>query len=534
MALASVFIEVRHTGFVRDDWNHYYNMRKLHELPFTDALWRLATNDWFGAHEIRIFFGSFLTHYLVSPLGANASGVAYTLILVMHAGTALLVALIIQRLTRQQLAGVATGALLLVMPITVSQALWINNMFFVQPLFLLSVLALIGTTPSIPAAPRALMISVTAIASQFSGEAIFPVLYSTLVLLAIAAFRRGSREGLWSLLPLCLSTLTLGIYLAQIVSRPMSQNLNPPSLDAVREYFSQFGSLAYDLLDFGSGVYGVGGINLSVLALVGAILLLGLAAAAVSLATWHGTAGKGWPLIASMGALLVSSALPMVLGMLSGDRPTPDYRYLYVPACISTVLVTVVLWTVVRHFRRGQSGFRIAVLVAVAYFTLVTMHNVVDVWGLQRSIDARIWGKVDPFLTDGVDAIVTYHPDHQYVMAPRASGAISDFQADWGINGKLQWEADASAARPIFQDARLFADGTVAALGYFGGEVVCLPAGSRVLYLALNYGEKFSQFLSDPLLTSDSYRDFAAFRETMRPYETVVKPWPKYYCGSSS
>lgn len=531
-ALVFVVIAVRHTGFVRDDWNHYYNMRLLHDLPFTEAIGRLATNDWFGAHELRIFFGSFLTHYLFSPLGPAASTVAYGVIAGMHAATALMTGVVLQRLTRQQIVGIATAGLMLVMPMTVGQALWINNLFFVQPLFLLAVVLVLATTDAIPYGLRAVLMSLVAIACQFSGEATVPVLYVALVLLAVAAFRRGVRQGLWSLLPLATSAGALILYLELVVTRPPAQTLHLPAIGEFGAYLARLAALSYNVLDATSGTYGVGGVAVTLGAIVGAVAVVGLISAGVIAAVARTNERTNWGLVGSLFALLFASMLPMAVGMVTGDRPVPDYRYLYVPGSIGVVIAAVLGWAALNRQRWGASAFRALAIAAAAYFTLVTVHNVVDVWGLQRSIDARIWGRVDTFLAGEVDAIVTYHPDHPYLMSPNSSGAISDFQADWGINGKRQWLADGTAWRPIFQDARLLDDGTVALLDYYNGQVTCLPDGARVLYVSLDYGQRFSGFLSDPLLVSESYSDFATFRESMRPYAGVVKPWPTIPCGA--
>lgn len=526
-------IYLAYLGFVRDDWNHYVNMRDLHaSQSVPSAVWSIATNDWFGAHELRIFFGSFLTHYLVSPLGEHASLVVYGIQGTMHVASAILAGWIIWRLLRSELAAIVTTLLLTFAPTVAQPALWINNLFFIQPWFLFC-----ATVALMFVNRRSLLwssaIALVAIACQFSGEPTLPLLYGALLLYAVTRLRKKDpwRVRVWGLLPIVASTLALAIYMTKIVIRPVGRGMRLPDWQAVIAYGSGVRDQFLAVSDMTSAEYGQGSVMPSFITLVVAALLCALAVTSVVLASGAIQASRKEQvrLLVVLGIGLLLTLVPMLFGMTTGARPGPDLRYLYVPSQLLYVLIVAVVLVVGQAIgpRSGRT-VKAVLSILVVYAVCASVFNIIDVWAEQRRIDGAIWQRVDLSLSSSTRAIVTFNPNHQYLMAPYHSNAVSDFQADWGVAGRIAWQNPDWNRVEVFRDAVRLPSGDLAMRGYYGDSTSCYREAESpgdVIYMTYDYGPTFGDLSSSPLLVTTTFSEYEKSRDEILARHPEAARW---------
>ena len=537
LAAAGIYVLVglSFLRFARDDWNHYVNMRQLHEMMApTEAINQIVSNQWFGAHELRSFFGSFLIHFMIEPLGSAAPHVAYAVQLMMHSCAALAVGWVVWRYTRWQTFGIAVAMTVLFVPVASAATLWVNNLFFVQPWFLLAMTVLLAWLGSLGAKPIYLFTSLTAVACQFSGEAFIPSLYAFLfvVLLRAIFVDRTARTVIVAAAPLVVAALTFAVYYLFVVVRPPRSDWDWSRLDDFGSYWSGARNMSWGLLNIASPQYGEGSIAPSALTIaltVAAGLTIWLSFrfsassrdARLQPATW---------VIAMSAILLAASILPLIIGIVSGTRTGPDLRYLYAPGIFFASLVVSLAMLICLVLPQLQSLFVLVLIpLVLTYFAFATMYNVVDIWGEQRTVDDRIWAEIDSLTTEPPSVIVTYNPNHAYLMAPYHSNAVSDFQADWGVAGRLAWLNPNWPRVPIFRDATR-SDGDLALRPYYFDEPVCLSdlAGSAgdVIYVLYDYGPRLSDLADSPLLVTTSLQEYESARQSLASRQSEQIDWP--------
>jgi hypothetical protein len=533
--LGYLAISVRSLGFTRDDWNHYVNMRDLHKsLSLPEALSQLTSNEWFGGHELRIFFGSFFTHYLLSPLEGLASFAAYAVQTGMHVASAAIVGYLVWRLLGSQLAAVCTALLLTFAPTISQPSLWINNLFFVQPWFLLCVtlLALIVVRRGWL---RTILVSVLAIACQFSGEATIPLLYGVLITFAVLDLRStpGVVKRVQAVIPTFLGVAALAFYLDRIVIRPPGQELHLPGWVHIQAYSQGVRDQFIAMSDVTSAQFGAGSLTPSWPTIIVMFLLAGCGVAATLLSPGRMTATRKrqWQILSFLVGGLLLALVPLMLGMVTGARPGPDLRYLYVPSQVLYAGIVVMLSVITARLgARGLRSIKGLLCVIVAYSICTTTYNVMDIWGHQREIDAQIWAKVDSVLTPSTRRIITFNPNHQYLMAPYHSNAVSDFQADWGVAGRISWLHPDWERLQVFRDARSLPNGDVALRGYYGDVVDCLHAHDAVpgqtIYMTYDYGPTFADLDSSPLLVTTSLDEYERSRDEILSRHQDAQIWP--------
>ena len=537
LAAAGIYVLVglSFLRFARDDWNHYVNMRQLHEMMApTEAIAQIVSNQWFGAHELRSFFGSFLVHFMIEPLGSAAPHVAYAVQLTMHACAALAVGWVVWRYTKWQTFGIAVAMTVLFVPVASAATLWVNNLFFVQPWFLLAMTVLLAWLGSLGAKPIYLFTSLTAVACQFSGEAFIPSLYAFLLVVLLRAIfvDRTARTVIVAAAPLVVAALTFAVYYLFVVVRPTQNDWDWSRLEDFGSYWSGARNMSWGLLNVASPRYGDGSIAPSALAIALAV--------AVGLTMWLSFRFSGgsrdaqlqpvtW-VIAISAILLAASILPLMVGIVSGTRTGPDLRYLYAPGIFFASLVVSLAMLICLVLPQLQSLFVLVMIpLILTYFAFATIYNVIDIWGAQRTVDDRIWAEIDSLAIDPPAAIVTYNPNHAYLMAPYHSNAVSDFQADWGVAGRLAWLNPSWPRVPIFRDATQ-SDGDLALRPYYSDEPVCLSdlagSGGDVIYVLYDYGPRFSDLADSPLLVTRSLKEYESARLSLASRQSDQVDWP--------
>jgi hypothetical protein len=523
-AVAFVPIGLWNLGFVRDDWNHYVNMRDLHSaMPWWEAVSLLASNEWFGAHELRIFFGSFLAHYLIAPLGELAPLAAYLWLLSLHVGAALLAAWCLWRLLQSQVLSLAAMILLTYWPTISQPALWLNNLFFVQPWFFLTLTVALAILLWRRPVPMAFAVSAAALAAAFSGEAAIPVLLGTLFVLPVAMFvlTRSLKQASWACVPLGSVIAALAAYLAWIVVWPASSPLDVTRLAEFGTYLASARDQFMNLVSPGSAQFGAGSITPSistwaiVLALMVAVALaIFLGRTAVAGAQWR----RRWVIGLVLSGGLLLAVFPWAMGVVTGSRPGPDLRYLYVPSAFLVLLLVLVLDCVASvRFRWATWTGKSAVVLVSALALYTTIFNITVVWSLQRDVDERIWSEVRKHLGPSTHSIVTFHPQHPYLMAPYHSNAVSDFQADWGLAGRISWENPSWLRVGVYRDAEVI-NGEVVGRHYYDSGTTCLghESGSGdVIFMTYDYGPYLGDLYGSPLLVTTDVSEFIASRNAL-------------------
>lgn len=539
VSVAFIPMGILNLGFVRDDWNHYVNMRDLHVREnWWDALALLITNEWFGAHELRIFFGSFVVHYLISPMGEWTSATAYFILLSMHVGAALVVGWTLWRVLRSQPLAMTAMVVLTYWPTMSQPAIWANNLFFVQPWFLFSLtlasVVLLWRKPIVSAVAASLLGLVTV----FSGEAIIPLMLGAFGVLPILTLMitRNPRRSLASALPLVVLIVGLGVYLMCVVTWPSQSALDISRLQSSWDYLLGAKEQFLSLTDPWSARYGGGSVDAS-----GSTLLLVVALVATSVVALFYSRTPRPPRFPRrrvatfllLGGGLLLSITPWLLGVVTGSRPGPDLRYLYIP---SAMLILLVILAVDSLNASSRSALRalgmVGVVGLIATSISVTTFNVRDVWGNQREVDARIWNAIDHYLGPQTRAIVTYHPEHPYLMAPYHSNAVSDFQADWGVAGRIGWKHPEWTRVAVFRDAAVV-DGEVVGLHYYDTGTTCLGKPSvagEVIYITYDYGPEFGDLLTSPLAVTTDVADFLNDRSRIQSRYLITSPDPWAPC----
>lgn len=540
-AAVFVVVGVLNLGFVRDDWGHYTPLRRIFgDQPFAEAVWSVVTNAWFGAHEMRVFFGSFLTHSAIAATGGAAETLIYTLQLGMHAAAACMVGWAVSRLSGSRAGGLVLASVLVVAPIVTQPAIWVNNLFFVQPWFFMSLGLFLWVVLEGRPRARAIALTACAVAAQFSGEALIAPLYVLLTLLAIVDWRRSrgrpSRSRSLAFVPVVVSAVLLVIYVAFVMKRPAATPLDWGALSGFGLYFQTFREQTIALLDINSAQYGVGGgvpVSGATWIAGGAVILL------TALAVWvvplvPASSPRRVAILLGCACLLVAvSFTPMMLGVVTGSRPAPDLRYQYAPglfgAC-AVVLAGILCASLLAPV--GRIALRAVAIGALAYASLVTTHNVIDVWGFQRAVDERIWSQVMSGLGADGEYLVTFTSGTTFLMPLSYSNAISDFQANWGMAGRVGWREPGRGLR-VFSDAQRLPKGALALRDFYSpSNNACLTAAEQAsrgatstLYVIYQPSSTFAGLMSDPLLVTGDYAEFAATRDVMIA-RTGTGAWP--------
>jgi hypothetical protein len=526
-----IVLAVTSLGFVRDDWQHYANMRDLwRSVPLSQALTSIVDNSWFGAHEPRLFFLSFLAHFLFAPFGNAAPFIAYSYITLLHAGACLLAGRVVFYVTRQATLAAVIALLLLLNPLATQAMFFLNNLFFVQPWFflVLTVFLLLRPSSAHPHRATALM-CVAALACQFSGECTLFALYLTLAAFAARGWYRWRRNGALhaftrAVVPSLVCAVSLLVYVAFLVKRPK----NPPltlNYHAVYWYLIQTVHMSLQFLSPLSERYGHGGIPASIVtvAATAASGLAALLAVKPARSVAKRLADSAWIVLAGASLMGMAAFALMLVGVITNIRGGVEPRYLYLPGQLAVIAAVSAAWMALALLPSARRVFQVAACLSVFWFAGLSFYNLNDIWGEQRRVDAGVWKALDKFVGASTRYMVTFNPRHSYLMAPLHSNAVSDFQADWGITGRLWWRFNTRRPITVARDARSNPDGSLDLYLYYGGaplhidRPVAAPAaplgGFETVYVTYDYGERFVDLKNSRLRI---FTDFFAYDEDVR------------------
>jgi hypothetical protein len=524
-------LAVASLGFVRDDWQHYANMRALWQsVPLSQAVTKIADNSWFGAHEPRLFFLSFFAHFFIAPFGKAAPFLAYAYITLLHAGACFLVNRVVFYVTRESALAAATAILLLLNPLATQATFFLNNLFFVQPwFFLVLTIFLLARPIAVHARRTTVLVCGAALACQFSGECTLFALYLALAASIARGWYHWRRNGALheftrAAVPSLVCAASLLVYVAFVVKRPG----NPPlalNVHAIYWYLVQTAHMSLQFLSPLSERYGYGGVclTLKTVAATAASGLAALLAARPARSLAQRPAANVW--IVLTGAILLGMAALalMLVGVITNIRGGVEPRYLYLPGQLAAIAAVSAAWMTLALFPSARRVFQLAVCLAVLWFAALTFYNLNDIWAEQRRVDAGVWHALDKVVGPQTRFVVTFNPRHSYLMAPYHSNAVSDFQADWGVTGRLWWRFNTPRPVTVARDARRNPDGSLDLYLYYGGAPrhVDRPGaapgtplgGFETVYVTYDYGERFVDLKNSRLRI---FTDFSAYDEDVR------------------
>jgi hypothetical protein len=205
-----------------------------------------------------------------------------------------------------------------------------------------------------------------------------------------------------------------------------------------------------------------------------------------------------------LGAIL-GIIFPMAIGILTGTRTGPDYRY----HLLILISVELLIFFLAYNAPKLSKASLIVVSIAMIFGTA----SALEVRNRQHDLDLQVWDKVTRISDlQKIDAIVTYNPYTNYPMAPYHSFAESDFQADWGIGGKVYWLTRHRI--PVFSNENC-QNKKCLGTNYYGGvtDIQNLGRGKIIYVASLKNIEPQSISQSDFLVTDD-YQTFIAFKNS--------------------
>lgn len=521
-------------GFARDDWNHYASLRNLSQsLGDWEAIHQITTNQWFGAHELRIFFLSFYTHFFIAKTVIAAELIYFVQLSLHVASAALLGSVFLKKFNSVKLAITVVG-LLVFAPAVSQSTFWINNLFFVQPWFFLSLALWIAIVPKMTKAYRLTWIAISSLICTFSGEGTIPLLIGLLSALTWNWIKNDKRvsEKIVSSLPLATVIGSLIFYIFFVMSKPQSASLHFENILNFPKYFAQASWQASQISIFNSEYFGYATIAPNFVTFTVALIIAGMFSFIYSRMEDLEKSGKSRfskTIFLYLTISFIFACIPQLIGVITGARPGPELRYLYVPAQVAIIWIVAVVWLFFSSL--GITWRRIVAVLTVAiltYFAALTTYNATIVWSEQAKIDDQIWQQLDKHSVNTQWGIVTYHPLHPYLMAPYHSNAVSDFQADWGIAGRLQWLHPERPRMQVYRDAELSHENLLTLRNYYDDNLNCTITSqssnfNKVLFMIYDYGKNFGELKNSSLLITEDFAKFSKMRDKINSKYSAPK-----------
>jgi hypothetical protein len=506
----------------RDDWASIDAMARTlraHGLAFTVTT--IATNEWLGLALPRIFFGSWMIQLLVGYLGRFNYVPYYLFILTAHFGVSCLIFRIFRRLLASPWLAAMLASAFLVLPSATKELFWLNDWFFAIPfdLLVLQVYFLVFPRKS-PYAQTGVLFLLTAF-GQLCGEQTILMFYWSLSLALFYALRftRGATRKAMAISCATAALGALAVMLGYVTRVMKFSALHTPiafSLGRTHDYLVSYAFLFKSALKPTSYVFG----SLTVPISAKSGVLMAACVLAIAVVFWKAGSSALWTakpraLAYTSLALLGYGALavaPLLYGSYTGARPGPVTSYLFCAAVPFTFLAVCLVVLIGDYLSpRWKTLVQIALPALVAYFACLTIYSANQVWGFQKMVDDGIWRRIDQAMTDRVSFIVTDNlsQNQAQLMAHWDSDAVSDFQADWGIFGRLS----AIYGRPFLVGKsveRMKRNDRLRLFDYYGGSALVPKDGG--LYLAYRYGPTFYSLKDAQLYVFTSLEDFEAFR----------------------
>lgn len=494
---ASIFLYTMRP--IRDDWSNFSNLRNI---PFNfSGLANIATNEWCCTHEKRFFFISWLIQWPMAHLGNLAFVAVY-----------LLCAFILLRLNWNVYQILINLKVNINLAIVVSGMLgwsagsviiggWANNIFFTLPLVFLSELI---RNLWFNAKINPVKLAILVFLCEFSGESSLGLLGVTLLIYLLLKYK--AKENLLT------PTYLLGQYVVSalinyfLTSGPKSMN-QQLDINIFRNYFDGLQYQHLRLWDISSPAYGIESRNSTIFWTFILLMILNLI-----LLIWNkeeSVTETSVKQISSLKFLLVGIIfwiaifVPMILGVISGSRTGPDYRY-HLPLFIGVIATASLIYLKIDYSRKLS-------LMLISFFVAITFAASLEVRVRMHSLDDQIWKKVESNVNyRKLDGFVTYNPHTNYPMPPYHSFAESDFQADWGIAGKYYWLNNRRI--PVYSNLVCNSTTNCTAFDYSGNEFDISNIGEKhFVYIYTNTKIDESKLNFEKIQVSSDYRLFTEF-----------------------
>lgn len=506
----------------RDDWANIDAMARMlraHGLAFTVTT--IVTNEWLGLSLPRIFSGSWVIQLLVGYLGRFNYVPYYLFILTAHFMASCLIFRIFRRLLASTWLAAILASTFLVLPCATKELFWLNDWFFAIPFDLLVLQVYFLVFPRRFGYVQTSVLFVITAFGQLCGEQTILMFYWSLALALFYALRfsRGE-EGKGPVISCAIAGLgALAVMIAYVTRVMKFSPLHSPiqfSLGRTHAYIHSYVHMFKSSLNPASYFFGAASVPLS----VKSAMLMALCVLAVTVVFWRAGSSALWEArpralaytslaLAGYGVLAVA---PLLYGCYTGSRSGPVTSYLFCAAVPFTFLGLCLAVLLGEYLRpRWKAPLQVVLPALVAYFACLTIYSANQVWGFQKIIDDGIWRRIDQVMSYRVSFIVTDNlsENQAQLMAQWKSDAVSDFQADWGIFGRLsavygrQFRVGKSVEPTRHKDSLRLRD-------YYGGSVLVPKNGG--LYLAYRYGPTFYDLRNAQLYIFTNLEDFKAFR----------------------
>jgi hypothetical protein len=421
------------TGPSRDDWANMTNLRGI-EFNYSNVA-QIFTNSWCCEHERRFFFLSWLFQWPLAHLGSFAASALYLLVGCTAAGIGWKAFVLGKQLFPSQGWAEAFGFAAGWSASTLVVGHWANNLFFLLPVFFL--LCLIQELFFTGEKYKRKTILVLILATEFSGESTLGLLALVLIIHILKNWK-NSRERIYSFAYLGSFVVSASLY-NLVVAGPTSNSFNTDT-QIYKNYLATFILQEKRMWLSNGELYGVA--NRSLIQFLVFFFIIGACFAYATLVPLQSNSGlvasefrrvnlsRG---VAIALLIVLSIAFPMILGILTGSRTGPDYRY-HLTTSLSLFCLIFTLLYKYRKLEKIILGFLVVGLTFGSASALEASSR-------QRDFDIKIWDSIySQMPSNQLTALVTFNPHNNYPMPPYHSFAESDFQADWGMAGKFAWE----------------------------------------------------------------------------------------------
>ena len=405
----------------RDDWNNWANLR---DIPLTVSSFpEVVLNQWCCGHEKRTFFLSWMIQWPLTHIAEHTEtlmGVLLATVLLING----LLALHLSQSVLPKFHAVLLGLFVALGPGTVIVGGWANNLFFVLPTLFAQLFVLANLSQRFRKPTILLLLSLAAV---FSGETGVVAIAAAVLTLIVARRRRDTTLRLALILLGTVVVLLTHRYFVAGTSPQVKVNL-VQFISYLKTYFSQ----ELHIWSPSSWLYRPN-ISLRFLFLLfGAIFILLSTRLFTQSLSFSRKAIRVTHSLTTMLFLLFSSLITPLVGVLTGVRLGPEFRYHYFSYCVASLIFVYLIARAPKTVRLFGTAFLSAFLFYGSMQSLTVRAN-------QAGLDQQIWTNIETIMKPDDKYIVTFAPDRNYPMPAYYSFAESDFQADWGISGYLRW-----------------------------------------------------------------------------------------------
>ncbi len=504
--------------FIRDDWANLSVMKKMIDNDgIRGALWQIMNNEWLSASYIpRIFFFSWWIEFFNLIIFKFNALPYYFFILSLHFIEGIFVFYILKKILDNKFISLLGALFFIVTPTSSNVLFWLNNWFFSMPMFFFILYLLLYFYPRNNKIIDYVVLTITIILCQFSGEQIIPMIYIMAPVFILRSYYKNNRkfnrqELLRIVSPFFIAFIALVVYVKFIiVTEPGNENYQV-SWPIIKEYYRgmyrRIISFYYDSERYGFG---------SVYPSLKTLLLTAITAVISGLVFFKEKSNqfdkkKIATMIKGLIIVLVASSISLLYGAISGSRPGVESRYVYIPGLLIATTIPLVIY----YFIHNKRIRIIACWIIFIYFSLLNIYMINDVWGLQKEVDYKIWSEIDGKITPQVKYILTDNLTQAQLTPHYYSDAVSDFQADWGIFGRLMVEKGQKVT--VVKEAIEQEDGKLKLAGYYGTDFA--SSKEEVLFLVYRYGEDMGSLTEAKLYSFDNFEDYIKFKNNENSIE---------------